>query len=67
MHQSAGILGQLLGQGMPNHSQILSPQTCQDQMHQQQMHQYQMYQQQMHQKSNYLSTTKGLFSKYSYL
>ena len=49
IQQSVGILDQLVGQGMPNHTRMLSPQTHQDQMHQHQMHQHQMHQQQMHQ------------------
>ena len=49
IQQSVGILGQLVGQGMPNHTRMLSPQTYQDQMHQHQMYQYQMHRQQMHQ------------------
>ena len=49
IQQTVGILDQLVSQGMPNHTRMLSPQTHQDQMHQHQMHQYQMHQQQMHQ------------------
>ena len=49
IQQSVGILGQLVGQGMANHTRMLSPQTYQDQMQQHQIYQYQMHQQQMHQ------------------
>ena len=35
--QSFGILGQLVGQGMSNHTRMLSPQTYQDQMRQHQI------------------------------
>ena len=49
IQQSVGILGQLVGQDMLNHMQMLSPQTYQDQMPQHQMQHYQMHQQQMHQ------------------
>ena len=44
IQQSVSILGQLVGQGMPNHTQILSTQMYQNQMHQHQIHQYQVYQ-----------------------
>ena len=37
IQQSFGILGQLVGQGMPFHTRMLSPQTYQDQMHQHQI------------------------------
>ena len=47
IQQSVGILGQLVGQGMPNYMRILSPQTHQDQMHQHQVHLQQMHQMQI--------------------
>ena len=49
IQQCVGILSQLVGQGMPNHTRMLLLQTYQDQMHQHQMHQYHMHQCQMHQ------------------
>ena len=54
VQQTVGIPGQLVGQAMSNHRQLLSSQTYQDQIHQHKlyqhkMHQYQMHQQQMHQ------------------
>ena len=52
IQQSVGILGQLVSQGMPNHTRMVSPQRYQDQMHQHQMHQHQMHQCQMHQSQN---------------
>ena len=49
IQQIVGIPGQLVGQGMSNHTQMLSPQTHQDQRHQHKLHQHKMHQQQMHQ------------------
>ena len=58
IQQRFGILGQLVGQGMTIHTQMLSPQTYQDQMHQNQNASATNVP-----KSNYLSTTKGIPSK----
>ena len=62
IQQSVGIIVQLVGQDMPNHTRMLLPQTYQDQMHQHQMHQYHASTTNAP-KSNYLSKTKGIPSK----
>ena len=59
IQQSVGIIVQLVGQDMPNHTRMLLPQTYQDQMHQHQMHQYHASTTNAP-KSNYLSKTKGI-------